>query len=338
MYRFRARNAAEMMKLVYPALRMEGVMEASRNGPVLRFNQPVCLEYVRPYEKVVLCPVRDANPFFHLMEGILMLSGHNDVEWLSYFNAGMRRYSDDGFRFNAFYGERLRRNDGDQLTACAAILANDPTSRQAVANIWHPVDLYQDTLDKACNLSIVFAVNNGCVDMTVFNRSNDAIWGSVSGANVVHFAMFQEYVAAVAGYPVGSYYQISNNLHVYVDNPQTTALLNHYKHGMDGIEEYPLIDPILLRGDSKEQFDDETARFVKMTKQLIGGGVPPGLLDGRFKSRFYQGTAEPMFNAWFGRKSKLLNPTEVQAMINQVRATDWCQAASEWVDRRECAR
>lgn len=52
------------------------------------------------------------------------------------------------------------------------------------------------------------------LNMTVFNRSNDLIWGTL-GANVVHFSVLQEYMAARLGVKVGVYNQVSNNLHVY---------------------------------------------------------------------------------------------------------------------------
>jgi hypothetical protein len=50
--------------------------------------------------------------------------------------------------------------------------------------------------------------------MTVFCRSNDLIWGAY-GANAVHMSILQEYVACGLARPVGHYWQVSNNYHVY---------------------------------------------------------------------------------------------------------------------------
>jgi hypothetical protein len=40
--------------------------------------------------------MRDANPFFHVMETLWMLAGRNDLPWLVRFNKRFASYSDDG--------------------------------------------------------------------------------------------------------------------------------------------------------------------------------------------------------------------------------------------------
>jgi len=132
----------------------------------------------------------------------------------------MAEYSDDGQVFNAPYGYRLRQlftDEGncniDQLDSVIQTLSKDPNSRQAVCQIWDVEDLEKTTKDKACNMSIVFRIRNGKLCMTVYNRSNDMIWGAY-GANVVQFSMIQEYVAAHLGLPLGEYTQVSNSYHI----------------------------------------------------------------------------------------------------------------------------
>ena len=69
--------------------------------------------------------------------------------------------------------------------------------------------------------------------MSIVNRSNDMIWGAY-GANAVHMSMLLEYMAAMTGFQVGIYYQISNNLHAYkktlakLDNMQGPIIIHTF--------------------------------------------------------------------------------------------------------------
>ena len=74
---------------------------------------------------------------------------------------------------------------GDQITSAINILKSNSDSRQVIIQIWDPNDLERtDTKDKACNLCVVFRKRGKVLDMTVYNRSNDMLWGAY-GANVV---------------------------------------------------------------------------------------------------------------------------------------------------------
>jgi len=52
--------------------------------------------------------------------------------------------------------------------------------------------------------------------MVVFNRSNDMVWGCY-GANAVHFSFLHEFIGRSTGLPLGTYTQVSVNLHAYID-------------------------------------------------------------------------------------------------------------------------
>jgi thymidylate synthase len=229
------------------------VKEASRNGPVLRIDQPVTVTYEKPWERVLFNSVRDANPFFHLYESLWMLAGRNDVATVAYYAKQMREYSEDGKTLNGAYGYRWRNQlvnvyehgdptwqPVDQLDVLVAHLKADPTSRRAVLQMWNVEnDLLKigQSKDVCCNLSVMFTlrevderVHTGdgnvvnddgparYLDMTVTNRSNDLCWGML-GANYVHFTILQEYLAARLGVEVGRYHHFTNNLHVYETRP-----------------------------------------------------------------------------------------------------------------------
>ena len=204
----------------------EGTQQNSRNGLTLEIPEPVAVVFENPSRHVLHLQGRNENPFFHWVDAIHMLCGRNDVEFLTYFNPRMREWSDNGLTFNAPYGYRLRRQWGDQIANVVKALKADPNTRQAVLQIWNPDDLLKTTKDKACNMQVVFRLRgvhaHQELDMTVYNRSNDAIWG-LFGSNVVQFSMLHELVYNTIRWEIspaitmGEYTHVTNSLHAYID-------------------------------------------------------------------------------------------------------------------------
>jgi thymidylate synthase len=320
----------DLMKPVYQYLSSEGIPDHSRNGEVLRAPEPVALVHTNPIEHVNFCPIRNANPVFHLMEALAILAGHNDVAWLSQFNSKMVEYSDDGDTFNAFYGTRIKETWGDQLAGVISVLTDDPKSRQAVVNIWNPEDLTKDTLDKACNLSMVFSISpiTGSLDMMVFNRSNDAIWGTVSGANEVQFPMIMLYVANALHAELGVYTHVTNNLHVY-KGPQWDILRHEAKMTMEHWTPYPMVGYKLFDLNEKTTFDYELAQFINHTETLHSA-----LSVTEFELPFFKHVAAPVFNAYRAHK---LNSNPF-TYVRPYGDNPWCIATRRWLDRLDVAK
>jgi thymidylate synthase len=202
-----------------------GVVRDSRNGPVVMAPFPVTTEYERPVERVIFWPERDANPAFHLYEALWMLAGRNDVASLARYAKQMLKYSDDGETLHGAYGNRWRNHfASDQLDVIVDTLSTVPNSRRCVLQMWDPnSDMHVEWAnpeanprDVPCNLTATFQIDTvGRLEMVVFCRSNDIIWGAY-GANAVHFSFLQEYLACRIGVPMGAYYQISVNWHAYL--------------------------------------------------------------------------------------------------------------------------
>lgn len=301
-----------------------------------------------PMECVNTCPVRDANPFFHLVEAAAMLVGYNSVKLLSHFAKNMKTFSDNGTSYNAFYGSRVR-YPFDQLTAVIRELAAKPDSRQCVVTLWDPEDLQRDTKDKACNLMMLFSINpEGKVNMTTFNRSNDAIWGICTGANIVHLPFFQEYVAISLGRAVGSWTHVTNNLHVYTENPQWEALLSAVP--VNFYSENPTtcvfsLDWGIDYGYEHKMDPDYKGRAIlanianTLTVFTQSIDKPTGKILERVNVRGYphvpwvDRVLIPMLEAWQLRKMDEEHGVVIQK-LNEVAAVDWRHAAKQWVERR----
>lgn len=202
-------------------------------------------DYHHPQFRVLFNEARDANPFFHLLEAMWMLAGRQDLEFVAAFASNMRTFSADGKTLQAAYGWRWRNHfdiqkieqpegthqvDRDQLGYVVRKLVEKPGSRQVVLTMWDPttdlVDTEENAKDRACNLSVVFTPRPNMVegqlfgyrlDMTVYNRSNDLVWGAY-GANQVHFGFLHEVVATAACMTQGTYTQIGANTHLYTED------------------------------------------------------------------------------------------------------------------------
>lgn len=213
-----ARNVNDAYAEATYKMSMVGVPKDSRVGKTLSAPWPVMTVYRRPTERMLMDFERDANPFFHIFEGIWMLAGRNDVAWLAQFNPRMAEFSDDGVTFHGTYGFRWREHFGvDQLKCLIQELRANKGSRRIVLAMWDPgADLGKIAtgLDVPCNTTVYLLVREGVLDMTVCCRSNDIIWGCY-GANAVHMSMLQEFIAQAISMPVGRYYQISNDWHIY---------------------------------------------------------------------------------------------------------------------------
>ena len=299
----------------------------SRAGKTLEFDGPVVTTYQNPCERVLFWEERDANPFFHLMEGLWMLQGKEDVASLVLYNKRMETFSDNGLTLNGASGFRWRNfYDKDQLDVIVKRLKADPDDRRCVLAMWEcNNDLDRDTLDTPCNTHVYFKVRKGRLNMTVTCRSNDMIWGAY-GANAVHFSMLQEYMAGRIGVEVGVYNQISDSLHVYMglfeQLKEKLPEFDYYtfKYPMLGnpykdIKPYPMVS-------EPEYFDDDLHTFDEYDDSNVS-----------YSNQFFPDVVVPVRNAWFMHKEG--NTQGAISLLNSFcKAEDWKIVCVEWLERR----
>lgn len=336
MIHIRVRNVNEALVAGTRFLSKRGTLVQSRNGPTLEAKEPVCTMYEKPRERVLFSTARDANPFFHLMESLWILAGRRDVKWLEYFNANMATYSDDGKVFHGAYGYRMRNHFGagsiDQLIEVISLLRDERGTRRASIALWDPYDdLNVDRKDLPCNGWITFLERDGLLNMTVYNRSNDMIWGAY-GANVVHFSILQEFIASAIGAGVGTYHQVSNSFHVYTETQQWTVILAEKETVLGDLYQSSGASPYPLVSVAWDQWLKELNAFMRQTDQ--------GFVDlDAYKDPFFINVACPMFQAWNERKS-YFNQSRFEAttraieIIEGMADCDWKVACDQWLTRR----
>jgi thymidylate synthase len=319
-------------------LREIGIERNSRNGPVRMAPCPVTTVYQNPCERVIFWPERDANPFLHLYESMWMLAGRNDIKPLLRYTANMEKYSDDGVTLHGAYGYRWRQASHggyhyDQLAIIAEQLKADPNDRRCVLQMWSAdIDLGNHGKDVPCNVMATFQRDcNGALDMTVFCRSNDIIWGAY-GANAVHFSFLLEYMAIWIGCPVGVYRQISVNWHAYVDVLKTVDPIADELVGLFPYFSVPRIRHLPMYHDGD----------IKALDRRIEGLLM--LVDSDFRMADSINDDEPFFDMaadlfmahhlWKTQEAprRYIAPLHLLETLDQ--NIDWVIAAREWIQRR----
>jgi len=310
-----ASNVNVLLPMGLRLLRDGGVPVSPRGMATLEYPTPVATVYNNPTQRVLFSKKRDANPFFHFMEALWILAGREDVAFLAQFNKQMETYSDDGKRFHAAYGHRLRSCGKDQIENAIRIFQREPDSRQVVLQIWDVnKDLNVKVKDIPCNDMIFLKLRDGALNMTVCCRSNDVLWGAY-GANVVQFSTLLEYIAARLKVRVGSYTQISDSFHVYTALPLWAELKNSPYTAIDMYEHG--ISPGRLV-DNPQSFDAELRLF------MLGQDWYS------WDNKVFPDVARPMMAAWKSHKQGRCGAQYAK----HIKHDDWRMACLGWLDRR----
>jgi Thymidylate synthase len=321
-----AHNPDDALAKGIALLKTCGKVEDSRVGPVVVAPTPVATVYPQPRKRVSFSAIRDANPFFHLAEALWMLDGRNDLAFLEYFVPRFREFSDDGRTLNGAYGYRWRDHFGnDQLEAIAKELIKNPGTRRAVLSMWDGHEDFGSAVsgskDVPCNTHAYFRRRGDELDMTVLCRSNDIVWGAY-GANVVHFSFLLEFMAATIGVRVGTYTQVSNNYHAYIERPDTKKLFAASYDEVATHNGLPVGAPLIAPGAAGGgEFLDRLSDFMQLPSSS------PRL------PFFLREVAAPMLEAHSRHKA---GDTSAAIGHLQLRANldPWLVAGLAWLQRR----
>ena len=334
----KARNVNIAYERGLRLLREHGVLEWSRAGMVLVVPQPVTTHYLVPTERVLFDPVRDANPFFHVMESVWMLSGSRDARWLdAYVSDFSSRFAEDDGMAHGAYGHRWRMNFEssqwnqhsvlpDQLLLIGDMLLKDFATRRAVLTMWDPgMDLGAQKNDIPCNTHVYFrghqTANKREVHISVCCRSNDIAWGAY-GANAVHMSVMGEVVAGLAGAHLGEYWQVSNNYHAY------TNVLDRLAESTseDPYWEFQSSDLVpIVSGETAEERRASAVKILRDAEMFVSRRAP-------VYTRWFTEVVLPM--AQVHTLWKAGSTDEAVEHCHRIRSRDWRVACERWMQRR----
>lgn len=132
-----------------------------------------------------------------------------------------------------------------------------------------------------CNLVVTFKIRHNKLNMTVFNRSNDLIYGTF-GANLNQFSTIQEMMLSwlknskVEGFEdleIGTYCQITDSLHLYLDDYGSKCnqdIIDYYTAHPDDtayVDFNSTTEPRMKQ--SQEQFDQMLDYYWKYIDPLM---------------------------------------------------------------------
>ena len=127
-------------------------------------------------DPIITLPERKLSYSFMFGEAAWMLEGRNDVESVSKYVDGVKRFSDDGETFFGAYGPKIL----TQWSYVIKTLVTDKDSRQAVINIWR--ENPGSSKDIPCTLSLQFFLREASDELWLHTvatmRSNDAWLGT----------------------------------------------------------------------------------------------------------------------------------------------------------------
>lgn len=234
------RDANDALARLCGRVSYEGTIIPSRNGETKELSYE-SFRVLRPENRYISLKSRKASLPAQIAETMWILSGRNDIGWLSNYLPRAADFSDDGLTWRAGYGPRLRRwkREGiaepvDQLLEVISLLELDPTTRRAVISIYDPaVDFDVDTKDVPCNNWLHFLIRDGKLCMNVATRSNDLIWGW-SGINQFEWSSLLEIMAGLLKVEVGPITYNISSLHVYERHySKAESLAGEYGLGSD---------------------------------------------------------------------------------------------------------
>ena len=189
----------------------------SRDGSRVKERLHETVTLTEPRSRYMLLPQRKASLPAQIAETMWVLSGQNDVDWLSTYLPRAPQFSDDGEVWRGGYGPRLRSAGEallDQVDYVVELLKGDPLTRRAVIQIYNADIDSQPGKDIPCNDFITFQSRLGKLHMHVFVRSNDLVWGW-SGINTFEWSVLQEVIASILGIEVGHLTFATSSLHIY---------------------------------------------------------------------------------------------------------------------------
>lgn len=205
MYRYE--NLAEMYHDMSHRLFEEGSKVCPRDQETYELIAPE-IYLNSPIDNLAFLKERKYNLVYSVAESMLLISKKNETKYFTRFNANMANFSDDGITLNGSYGYRI----ADKIDYVVNRLKSDKDSRQAVLTIYQN-DVTKITKDPPCTMNLHFLIRDNKLNLIVYMRSNDIIWGTPY--DVFMFTTLQRLVANQLNIYVGWYRHIPSSFHVY---------------------------------------------------------------------------------------------------------------------------
>lgn len=151
-------------------------------------------------------------------EAAALIAGVSKPSLIGRIAPSFENFMDDG-KLQGAYGPRA----ASGIFRAVQTLVADPSSRQAVATIWHTRDPIHRSKDVPCTTNLQWLIRDGALHAFTTMRSNDVWLGLAYDAFM--FCQLQVTLAGILGVGVGRYYHHARSLHLYTrDLPAMSKL------------------------------------------------------------------------------------------------------------------
>jgi thymidylate synthase len=208
---FREASIDDLMRESLNAVLTDGLRIKPTKGPAQDL-MAVVLELSNPLARLSRSATR-GKIFSALGELLWYLAGSNEAAFIEYYISHYAQSAEDGVVWGG-YGPRLLNFDGvDQLNFVIAKLRGNPSSRQAVIQLYDHQDAAGDHKDVPRTCILQYFVREGQLCSVAYMRSNDAYYGLPH--DVFAFTFLQELIARSIGAQLGTYVHVAGSYHVY---------------------------------------------------------------------------------------------------------------------------
>lgn len=201
--------------------------------------------------------------------------GRNDVAFISKWAKFWETIQNPDGTANSAYGNLIfsEKNSHDLTQYQWAIqsLMNDSNTRQAVLHFNKPQHQYFSNKDFVCTMYANLHIRNNKLYMSVFMRSNDAVWGTPTDVAFFCSLQMQIHSHLKQFYPeleLGSYTHVANSYHVYDRHYDLTNTM--LSHEFVPMQLPPIVtDLIEIDGTPSEDFANLFSVIEKPTDDVL---------------------------------------------------------------------
>jgi len=236
-------------------LKMAGNIVHSRGSKQLE-RTFVSFQIKNPEQLDIIVPARKFNINYAIAEWLWYVSSNQKVNNISKLASIWADIQDQFGEAESNYGSYifpvLNKMYISQWNWVVNELVSDPDTRRATIAINQPYHKEKNSKDYPCTQYIQFFIREGVLDMGVYMRSNDAIFGFCN--DVFTFALFQQLMLNHLNdhgmnLHLGTYYHNAGSFHIYERHfkMMDKILDNYYVSVLGG--HYPQTDKTVLKPD-----------------------------------------------------------------------------------------
>lgn len=167
-----------------------------------------------PLDNEITIDWRKWNKEYAEYEWQWYLSGNPNADEIAKRAKIWQMCQDENGCVNSNYGYQWNRGINiSQLDYVVNELNSNPNSRRAVISIYDGKESHLYSKDTPCTLAINFFIEEDKLEISVFMRSNDLVFGFCNDQYC--FSNLQKMIADKLNISIGGYYHFATNMHIY---------------------------------------------------------------------------------------------------------------------------